>query len=137
MKLGIVKELAKNETRLGMSPEAAKRLIKKGFTIAVEGGAGINASFSDADFRSAGCSVEDRRQILQSPIVIGVNRLPENDILSLNANAVVIGLLTPYRSDGYFSKLAEKKITSVSMELIPRTSRAQAMDVLSSQANIA
>jgi H+-translocating NAD(P) transhydrogenase subunit alpha len=135
--IGVPQEIRPGETRLAMSPEAAKKIIKKGHAITVESGAGLKAGFADHDYTAAGCQVADRATVMKSDVVAKLLRPINEELLMLKPGAMLIGMLEPYHRDGFFEKLAEIKVNGVAMELIPRTSRAQSMDALSSQANIA
>jgi NAD(P) transhydrogenase subunit alpha len=132
--IGIPKE---DETRVAMAPETVKKLAKKNFKVCLETGAGVKAGFPDGEYTKEGAQVLSRDEVLKSEIVCSVNRLPLNDVLKLKQGGIYIAQLEPHKEDDFFSKLAEMKTSAMAMELIPRTSRAQAMDVLSSQANIA
>lgn len=137
MKIGIPKETRSGETRVGATPDAVKRLIKAGFQVGIERGAGLSAGFHDAEYQSAGTELLSSQEAWGRDIVAKIHRLEKEDISKLKKGAVLISLLEPYVKDGLFGALAEQQITAVALELIPRTSRAQSMDVLSSQAGIA
>ncbi len=135
MQIGVPKESAELETRVAISPETVKKFKQKGFEVSVETGAGKNASFSDAEYAKQGALIVDCARALSSPIVIKINSPTPAEISAMTSGSWLIGMLEPYSAD--LSKLALAGINAISMELVPRTSRAQAMDVLSSQANIA
>lgn len=139
MQIGIPKETRPGETRVACTPETAKKLIKKGFTIAVEKSAGVPAGFSDSDFAMDGLKIVDAATALGSEIVFKVQRPSPSEVLLMKKSAVLICFIEPYNlgQDGILEKLAEMGVSAFGMELIPRTSRAQSMDALSSQANIA
>ena len=136
--LFVVKETAANETRVAATPETVRQYVKAGLTVAIEPGAGTNAWLSDDDYAAAGASIVARAAgLAAADIVACVAPLPATDVSHLRNGAIVIGLLAPHRSLELVGALAQRNITSIAMELIPRTTRAQSMDALSSQANIA
>ncbi len=137
MKIGIPKESQADETRVAISPQAIKKLSKKGFSVQVEAGAGQAASFSDQDLSEAGASIADRTTAFASDIVFKIHPPTVDEMKMLKANALYFSLLNPYLAPETTSALNELNVSAVALELIPRTSRAQSMDVLSSQANIA
>lgn len=127
------------ENRVAMTPDTAKRLLNKfkGLKVAVEQGAGQQAHISDEMFQAAGVEIVNRDQALKGDIVLVVNRLGDDEVKLLKENAVLIGALEPASAGDHFQKLAQQKVNAIATEMIPRISRAQAMDTLSSQANIA
>lgn len=137
MKIGIPKESQAGETRVAISPQAIKKLKKKGFSIMVEAGAAIAASFSDEDLKEMGAEIVDRNQAFACDIVFKIHPPTVDEIKMLKADSLYMSLLNPYLAPETTRALAEMNVSAVALELIPRTSRAQSMDVLSSQANIA
>ena len=137
MQLGILKETTPGETRVSITPDTAKKLIKSGLKITLERGAGIAAGFPDADYEAAGVTLADTTGVLASDIITRVRKPSEIEISKFKKGSVLISWLEPYNQDGTLEKLAQAGVSAFSMELIPRTSRAQSMDALSSQANIA
>ena len=137
MRIGIPAETRAGETRVAATPETVKKMVATGHTVMVEKGAGLGASIPDAEFQTAGATLVSAADVYaKSEIVLKV-KAPTNDELSkLPAKSVLIGLLSPYQAD-LVAAYAKQGITAFAMEKLPRTSRAQAMDVLSSQANIA
>ncbi len=135
MKIGVPREPSPDQ-RLSLGPEPAKKLLKRGFSIAIEAAAGNAAHLPQSSFPKEVHFV-DQETAFKSDIVFKIHRPSEQEIQWMNAGSLLICLGEPYRKDGFFEKLAQRKINSISLELIPRTSRAQSMDVLSSQANIA
>jgi NAD(P) transhydrogenase subunit alpha len=135
----ITKEDRAGEHRVAATPESIKRLAKLGVETVVESGAGALAAFSDEAYRAAGATVaEDRVAALGSAdVVLRVGPLSAADIAKVRPEAVVIGLLSPYRDDQGVRALAERGVTSLALELVPRITRAQSIDALSSQASIA
>jgi len=137
MQLGILKETTPGETRVSMTPDTAKKLIKSGLKIALERGAGTAAGFPDSEYEAAGVTLTDAAGVVASDIITRVRKPSETEISRFKKGSVLISYLEPYKQDGTLEKLAQAGISAFSMELIPRTSRAQSMDALSSQANIA
>ncbi len=135
MQIGIPTELTDGETRVSVSPETVKKFKQKGFQIFVEKGAGAKSFFPDSEYAKLGAEIVDRDQVLRSDIVIKVNAPTSEEISKLKPNSFLIGMLEPFTAD--LSKFANAKVNAIAMELVPRTSRAQSMDILSSQANIA
>ncbi|OFZ18738.1 MAG: NADP transhydrogenase subunit alpha [Bdellovibrionales bacterium GWB1_55_8] len=137
MKVGIPKETKENETRVAGTPLSAKKLIAQGFEVAVEKGAGAAAGFSDSAYAAEGAVLVDAGTALGCDIVLKINRPTFEEVARMKKGAVLLSLLDAYMNDGLLEKLAQQGIDAIGMELLPRTSRAQSMDVLSSQANIA
>lgn len=139
MKISIPKENHPAETRVAVTPDVAAKLIKAGYSVHVERGAGLRSSFPDADYEKAGAQiVPDAEALWSGAEVLAKIGLPEKrEIGRLPAGSVYIGFLNPLADPSLAAALAERKVTAFSMELVPRTSRAQSMDALSSQASIA
>jgi NAD(P) transhydrogenase subunit alpha len=137
MKIGIPKETRPGESRVAITPDSVKKLVKKGCTVRLERGAGMSAGFGDDEYVAHGASLVDPESAWGSDLVLKVRRPTETEIPRLQKGAMLISLLEPYLNDAFLDSLAHRGVDSVAMEWIPRTSRAQAMDVLSSQANIA
>jgi NAD(P) transhydrogenase subunit alpha len=138
MKIGVVKERAPNERRVALVPEALKPLRAAGMEILVERGAGDEAAIPDRLYSDAEAQVVGRDELYrQAEIVVRVQRPEGDDVKSLRQGQVVIGLLQPLIDPKLMAGLAGKGVTAISLDAIPRTlSRAQSMDVLSSQANV-
>lgn len=142
MRLAVPKEVVAGEKRVALVPEVIPQLIKLGHTVAVQAGAGTAAGFTDDAYRAAGASVVPDAASVYSgaQMVLKVQR-PEtsgsNELALLEPDALLIGLLQPASDPTIFAQLAEASITSMSMELVPRTTRAQMMDALSSQSTVA
>ncbi|MCC7273221.1 MAG: Re/Si-specific NAD(P)(+) transhydrogenase subunit alpha [Alphaproteobacteria bacterium] len=145
MKLAIVKERRPREARVAASPDTVKRLIGLGLSVAVESGAGTRAAMTDEAYAAAGAAiVADPVALLgDSDIVLKVQRPLAgpggaiDELAAMKRGAVLIGMLAPYADRPLLHAYAERGITAFSMELLPRITRAQTMDVLSSQANLA
>jgi NAD(P) transhydrogenase subunit alpha len=134
----VPKEKRAGEARVAATPETVKRLVQQGFEVGVEPDAGALANLPNADFEAAGAklrSLEEGRS--SADVMVTLGPIEESDAARIKESAVVIGLLAPYRSDAAIRKMVERKITSFALELLPRTTRAQPMDALSSQASIA
>ncbi len=133
----ILKE-PKGENRVSLLPEQAEALLKKNVEVWVEAGAGSAAFASNEAYSAKGIKVGDRKQLLeQSDLIFSISTLAETDIAALKSNAVLIGVYQPLYNFTTMQQWAAKRISSFSLDTIPRTTRAQSMDVLSSQANIA
>ncbi len=137
MKVGIPKESQARETRVAISLQAIKKLKKKGFSILVESGAAISASLSDADLTAAGVETCSREDAFACDIVFKIHPPTTDEIKLLKPHTLYMSLLNSYLAPETTCAMAEMNVSAVALELIPRTSRAQSMDVLSSQANIA
>jgi NAD(P) transhydrogenase subunit alpha len=138
MFVGIPLEMKSGEARVAASPETVKKLLKKGLKVRIQKSAGLKAGFSDKDYQADGVEIVDSKaQVLGSEIVLKIHKPTLDEISLLKPQCILASLLEPYHADGTFEKLASAQVSSLSMELIPRTTRAQSMDVLSSQANIA
>ena len=136
--LGVLKETFAGETRVALSPEVVRKLTKDGAKVLVEPGAGRSASFPDTEYAAAGAELAGRDAVLgQADALLSVRQPAEADVRQLRPGAIVVALLDPFRSRPLLEALAARGVTAYAMELLPRTTRAQAMDALSSQANLA
>lgn len=133
----VPKEVREDEQRVALVPDIAKRLAKDDVQINVESGAGELAGFTDSDYESASISASAAELLGKADISLTVNPATNEQIDQLKEGSVLIGYLNPHSDLERFNKLKQKNISAFSMELIPRISRAQAMDALSSQASIA
>ena len=138
MKISAPKELHPGETRAALTPAGAGKLVKLGAQVEVEAGIGAAAGFPDDDFVKAGAIVTaDRKALLSSAdIVLRLRKPAAEEIDLLKPNSVHASLLDPFNEKELIQKFAERGVSAVSMEFIPRSTRAQKMDVLSSQANL-
>jgi NAD(P) transhydrogenase subunit alpha len=138
MKIGVAKERAPNERRVALVPDALKQLIAAGAEILVEQGAGDGATIPDRLYTDAGARVVSRDELYRDADVIArVQKPVDADLESLREGQTVVGILQPLIEPQLMDRLAKKKVTAISLDAIPRTlSRAQSMDVLSSQANV-
>jgi NAD(P) transhydrogenase subunit alpha len=138
MKVSVVKETAPGERRVALVPEAVVKLRAAGLDVLVESGAGDGAWHTDDSYAEAGASVVGRADALAADIVLMVGKPDARDLAAFRAGQVVVGLLAPLADPDLTASLAGAGVTALSMDMIPRTlPRAQPMDVLSSQANIA
>ncbi|EFA71701.1 NAD(P) transhydrogenase subunit alpha [Cylindrospermopsis raciborskii CENA303] len=144
MKIAVAKEIEVSERRVSLVPDIVAKLVKQGLEISVETGAGEKAYFSDADYEAAGAKIITDAAVLwgEADILLKVSPPQEREdgreeIDLLKPGAVLLSFLNPLGNPEIARKLAQRQITALSMELIPRTTRAQSMDALSSQASIA
>ena len=138
MNIGISKERAKYERRVAASPETVKKLIALGVDVLVEADAGAGCHIADQQFSDAGAKiVPDAAAVFAADIVLKVKRPDEAEMALLHAGQVLVGQLDPFMNKEQVAAYAGKKVASFALELLPRSTRGQAMDVLSSQANLA
>ena len=143
MKIVAIKERAKGEDRVAITPETAKLFVQNNYTVIVEKNIGITANFTDSDYVSAGASVSavPLEILSDADIILKVQPTPcvdeFNEIEMAKEGSVIIGMLAPYTNSEYIDKSLSKKLSTISMELLPRITKAQNMDVLSSQSNLA
>lgn len=136
MTIGLLKEPA-YETRVSLLAEAVSTLTKKGITVFVENGAGEKAFCSNADYEKAGAQIKSRDEVLEAAnIILSIQSIDTSDITHLTSD-ILLGVYQPLFNVSLMKDWASKGITTFSLDMLPRTTRAQAMDVLSSQANIA
>lgn len=136
MLIGVPAETTAGETRVAATPETVKKLKAQGHTLRVQSGAGLSASVTDAAYTAAGAEITDAAGALGAALVLKVRSPSEAEIALMLAGTAVVGMLNPFDRDG-LQLLAKAGLTSFALEAAPRTTRAQSMDVLSSQANIA
>jgi H+-translocating NAD(P) transhydrogenase subunit alpha len=142
MRIGVPQETAPREQRVALVPESCKKLIQAGYDVAVEAGAGAAAGYPDAAYRDAGAAVEQAAALLGSAdlvLKVGPPSLaaPRDETAWMRAGAIYVGSLMPLRNPEAVRALAARRVTAFSTDAIPRTTRAQSMDTLSSMANIA
>jgi NAD(P) transhydrogenase subunit alpha len=136
MQIGFVKE--NNDARVALTPDVAKKFVAEKRDIILEQGAGEQAHFSDAEYTNAGAKTTSRAEVLSgADMIISVNPLTKADYAQLKKGAIVISQFTPYNDDSILADFVAKKQSVYSMDMIPRTTLAQAMDVLSSMASVA
>jgi NAD(P) transhydrogenase subunit alpha len=139
VRVAVTQERHADETRVAATPEAVKKLIAAGFEVIIEAGAGASASYPDADYAAAGATVaKTLAATLKAAEVVFKVRAPSADeIKALPKGAIVMAMLNPYQDKASLKALADAGATAFAMEFVPRITRAQVMDVLSSQANLA
>ena len=137
--IAVTKESRAGETRVAAVPESVKKLVAAGFAVTVETGAGVAAAYPDADYTAAGASIapDAKTAVTNADLLFKVRGPSAAEIAALKPGAIVVALLNPYQERETLQALAAKGATAISMEFVPRISRAQAMDPLSSQANLA
>ena len=136
MLIGVPRETAAGETRVAVTPETAKKLVAQGHGLRVESGAGVAASVTDAAYVAAGAEITDRAGALGCDLVLKVRSPNAEELVLMKRGTNLVGMLNPFDRPG-LDALAAAGLTSFALEAAPRTTRAQSMDVLSSQANIA
>ena len=136
MQIGVPAETAAGETRVAVTPETAKKLVAQGHRVSVQAGAGVAASVSDAAYTAAGAEICDAATALAADLVLKVQAPSAAELALMKRGAAVVGMLNPFDADG-LQALAQAGLTAFALEAAPRTTRAQSMDVLSSQANVA
>ena len=136
MLIGIPRETAAGETRVAATPETVKKLKAQGHTLRVESGAGVAASVTDAAYTAAGAEITDAAGAFGCELVLKVRSPDAAELARMKSGTALVGMLNPFDAEG-LQRLAAAGLTSFALEAAPRTTRAQSMDVLSSQANIA
>lgn len=140
MKVGIPSEITVGEQRVGATPKTVVRLIKKqGFEVYIQSGAGSNANYSDEEYVSSGATILDSAHAIyeKADIILKVQAVNDAEIAMMHSGQVSLSYLSPAQNPDLLQKLADKGVNAIAMDAIPRISRAQKMDVLSSMANIA
>ena len=136
MLIGVPAETAAGETRVAVTPETAKKIIAQGHTVAVQSGAGVAASVTDAAYEAVGVQITDAAGALGAELVLKVRAPSTAELKHMKSGSALVGMLNPFDAEG-LQHIAATGLTSFALEAAPRTTRAQSMDVLSSQANIA
>jgi NAD(P) transhydrogenase subunit alpha len=138
MRVAVPRERAAGERRVALTPEAVGKLASSGFEVAVEREAGVAAGFLDADYETAGATLGDAAAVLDGATIVAAVRRPTDELLDrLAPETVVIGFLAPLTDTAGIADLASRGLHGFAMESVPRTTRAQSMDALSSQATVA
>lgn len=139
MNIVVLRETQEGEARVALMPESVKKLISLGASVHIESGAGLSAARTDDDYREAGAEVSSDREALlnTADILAVVNRPSANDFARMKKDAIVIGFLRPLDEPSALLPAVDRGVTTFSVELIPRITRAQAMDALSSMATVA
>jgi NAD(P) transhydrogenase subunit alpha len=137
MLIGVPAETDPTETRVAASPETVKKFIGLGAEVAVEHGAGLKAGVVDSDYQAAGARLVSAAEALGADLVLKVRRPTEHELALMKSGALVIATMDPYGHQDAVEAMAKAGVSAFAMELMPRITRAQVMDVLSSQANLA
>ena len=136
MLIGIPTETTVGETRVAVTPETAKKLKAQGHTLRIQSGAGVAASVTDEAYTAAGAEITDAAGAYACELVLKVRAPSDSEATQMKPGTTVVGMLNPFDAPG-LQRLADAQLTGFALEAAPRTTRAQSMDVLSSQANIA
>ncbi len=136
MLIGVPAETTAGETRVAVTPETAKKIIAQGHSLKVQSGAGVAASVTDAAYEAAGAQITEAAGALAAELVLKVRPPSAAELTHMKSGGALIGMLNPFDAEG-LQRIAAAGLTSFALEAAPRTTRAQSMDVLSSQANIA
>src|SRR6195952_1637026 len=136
MHIGVPAETRANETRVAATPETVKKLVSQGHQVSVQRGAGVPASYIDQAYADAGANLVDANTAFAADLVLKVHSPSAAELSLIKHGAVVAGMLDPFDTANT-ARLAAAGITGFALEAAPRTTRAQSLDVLSSQANIA
>ncbi len=136
MLIGIPKESLRGETRVAATPDTVGKLIKLGFDVAVQSSAGADASFDDASYVEAGAKIVKGREVWDSDIIYKVNAPNKEEVELLKEGQTLVSFIRPAQNEDLVKKLNEKKVNVLAMDMVPRISRAQSLDALSSTANI-
>src|SRR5439155_17260279 len=139
MNIAVLRETGAGEARVALMPDSAQKLVALKASVAIESSAGLGAARTDDDYEAAGATVDDDRNALlaSADILVVVNRPAPEDFNSLKKGAVVLGFLRPLDEPAELTPALEHGLTTFAMELVPRITRAQAMDALSSMATVA
>ncbi|WKV50989.1 Re/Si-specific NAD(P)(+) transhydrogenase subunit alpha [Dickeya fangzhongdai] len=137
MRIGVPKERLANEARVAATPKTVEQLLKLGFEVAIERGAGKLASFEDEAYEQAGATIQDTAAVWQSDILLKVNAPLDEEVEWTRAGSTIISFIWPAQNPALLETLAARQVTVLAMDSVPRISRAQSMDALSSMANIA
>ena len=137
--IGVCKETEQNEKRVAITPEGVKKLSDDGLQVTIESGAGVESSYSDSDYTDAGANIEKSRAKILSEcdILLAVQAPPGKDIEKMKSGSVLISFIWPLQNSDYIEVLKKQGVSGLAMDTIPRISRAQSMDALSSMSNIA
>ncbi len=138
MRIVVLREAESLDARVALVPESVRKLVALKATVAIESGAGVGAGATDEDYRNAGAEIETARAALTATAdaLVAINRPPAEDFQKLKTGALVVGFLRPLDEPAALAPLLAQHVTAFAMELVPRTTRAQSMDALSSMATI-
>ena len=138
MLIGVVKEVRSGENRVALTPDVVKQLKKAGFDVVMESGAGMASGFCDISYQESGATIDNKNGILTSTdVLLKVNTPIHEEVNGLKEGAVIISFLYAYTQPSLIDALVARKISAFAMDAVPRISRAQKMDALSSQSNLA
>lgn len=137
MRIGIPEEIQANENRVAATPDTVRKLIKLGYSIVIESGAGKQASFDNTAYTDAGADIAERNEIWSSDIVMKVNAPTDDEISLLKDSATLASFIWPGQNEELMNKLGQRNINVLALDSVPRLSRSQSLDALSSMANIA
>ena len=139
MKVCSISEENKFEKRIAITPEIVKKYLSLGLEVLVQEGYGDHLGFDDNEYKNQGAALsKDAKEIIESSnLIVQLGLLPDDKLSILRENQTILGILDPYKNKDKFDNLLKKKINIFSLELLPRITRAQSMDILSSQANLA
>ena len=138
MRVGIIKETLENERRIAAVPETVSKMTKAGTEVLIESGAGSGSFISDGEFEASGARISSRDEILSgADVLLKVNKPTIAEIEKMKEGAIVISFLQPFSSPEEIKKLAGRKVSALSMEMVPRITRAQRMDALSTMSTVA
>jgi len=137
MQIAISKETINNDTRVAITPDIAKKIIKLGYDVVIESGAGVNANFTDVMYSDVGVKIDNRDNVYStSDIFIKIHAPSDEELDRIPDNSVLISMIWPRQNEELLKKYANKNMSVIAMDSIPRISRAQKMDVLSSMSNV-
>ncbi|WP_394176035.1 Re/Si-specific NAD(P)(+) transhydrogenase subunit alpha [Thalassotalea litorea] len=137
MQVGIPSETLPGENRVAVSPKSIKAIIKLGYDVCIESGAGDKASFNDAGFIEAGARIGSRDEVFQSDLILKVNAPDDNEVAALKEDSYLISFISPAQNESLVANLSQRKVNTLAMDMVPRMTRSQSLDALSSMANIA
>jgi NAD(P) transhydrogenase subunit alpha len=139
MKIAILKERKSGEQRVAATPDTVKKFIASGNTVTIEAGAGVASAILDSDYERAGATIvaELSEATRDAGLILKVNAPEKEELMLIPEGAILVGMLDPYAKGDHMAAFHLKKLSAFSLELLPRISRAQSMDVLSSQSNLA
>src|SRR5262249_49195348 len=138
MRIAVPVEKQEGEARVALTPDSVKKLVGNGVEVAVENGAGVRAGYVDDEYKAAGASFASRADLLSSAdILLCVNRPEPDDFKQIKDGAIIVGFLKPLDEPAALEPIVTRGLSAFAMELIPRLTRAQSMDALSSMATVA
>ena len=136
MLIGIPKESLQGETRVAATPDTVGKLLKLGFEVAVQSNAGALASFDDSAYEKAGAKIGNEKDVWVADIIFKLNAPTDAEIELMHEGQTLVSFIRPAQNKDLVDKLNAKKVTVMAMDMVPRISRAQSLDALSSTANI-